>query len=110
MASLDAAGHGDWQGAVKSGDHWFLAQARTGDKLQVFHRLDGSGKALDQMKVVGPRTPPRSPSSATRCYATNDGEVVTFPYQPGATIDAEGLDADGLEGLHRHRSRPNGSP
>ena len=98
MASLDAAGHGNWQGAVKAGNHWFIAQAGAGDKFQVFHRLDGSGKALDQMKVVGAAHTTSFAVVGNTVYATNDGEVVTFPYQPGATIDASDSTPTGWKG------------
>ena len=98
VASLDAAGHGNWQGAVKSGNHWYLAQAGAGDKFQVFHRLDGSGKALDQMKVVGAAHTTSFAVIGNTVYATNDGEVVTFPYQPGATIDAGDSTPTGWKG------------
>ena len=98
VVSLDAAGHGNWQGAVKSGNHWFLAQAGAGDKFQVFHRLDGNGKALDQMKVVGAAHATSFAVVGNTVYATNDGEVVTFPYQPGATIDASDSTPTGWKG------------
>ncbi|HEY5845404.1 MAG TPA: hypothetical protein VIT42_01320 [Microlunatus sp.] len=98
VVSLDAAGHGNWQGAVKSGNHWFLAQAGAGDKFQVFHRLDANGNALDQMKVVGAAHATSFAVVGNTVYATNDGEVVTFPYQPGATIDASDSTPTGWKG------------
>jgi hypothetical protein len=98
VVSLDAAGHGNWQGAVKSGNHWFLAQAGAGDEFQVFHRLDGNGKALDQMKVVGAAHATSFAVTGNTVYATKDGEVVTFPYQPGATIDASDSTPTGWKG------------
>ena len=98
VVSLDAAGHGNWQGAVKSGNHWFLAQAGAGDEFQVFHRLDGNGKALDQMKVVGAAHATSFAVIGNTVYATKDGEVVTFPYQPGATIDADDSTPTGWKG------------
>ncbi len=98
VASLDAAGHGNWQGAVKAGDHWYIGQATTGDKSQIFHRLDSSGKALDQMTVVGAAHVTSFAVIGNTVYATYDGEVVTFPYQPGATIGGEDTTPTGWKG------------
>lgn len=98
VASLDAEGHGNWQGAVKAGSHWFLAQAGSGDRFQIFHRLDSSGRALDQMKVVGAAHATSFAVVGDTVYATRDGEVVTFPYQPGATIDASDSTPTGWKG------------
>lgn len=98
VASLDAEGHGNWQGAVQSGNHWFLAQAGSGDKFQIFHRLDSNGRALDQMKVVGAAHATSFAVIGNTVYATKDGEVVTFPYQPGATIDASESTPTGWKG------------
>ena len=98
VASLDAAGHGNWQGAVKAGNHWYIGQATTGDKSQIFHRLDSSGKALDQMTVVGAAHVTSFAVIGNTVYATYDGEVVTFPYQPGATISGADTTPTGWKG------------
>jgi hypothetical protein len=98
VVSLDAAGHGNWQGAVKAGNHWFLAQAGAGDKYQIFHRLDSSGKEIDQMKVFGAAHATSFAVIGNTVYATYDGEVVTFPYQPGAAIDGSKSTPTGWKG------------
>lgn len=98
VVALNAAGHGNWQGAVKAGNQWYLAQAGAGDKFQIFHRLDSSGNAVDQMKVVGAAHATSFAVIGNTVYATYDGEVVTFPYQPGATITGEDTTPTGWKG------------
>lgn len=89
VASLDAAGHGNWQGAVKSGNQWFLVEAGPGDRYQIFHRLNSNGQEIDQMKVMGAAHATSFAVVGNTVYATYNGEVVTFPYQGGATTSAD---------------------
>ena len=110
VASLDAAGHGNWQGAVKAGNHWYIGQATTGDKSQIFHRLDSGGKALDQMTVVGAAHVTSFAVIGNTVYATYDGEVVTFPYQPGATISGAATPRRRAGRATSASTRPTGSP
>ncbi|MFT4165537.1 MAG: hypothetical protein QM650_09880 [Microlunatus sp.] len=89
VASLDAVGHGNWQSAVKAGNNWFLVEAGPGDKYQIFHRLDSNGNELDQMKVFGAAHATSFAVVGDTIYATYNDEVVTFPYQAGASTRAE---------------------
>ena len=98
VASLDAAGHGNWQGAVKSGNQWFLVEAGPNDKYQIFHRLDSNGNEIDQMKVFGAAHATSFAMVGNTVYATYDGEVVTFPYQGGASTSAEDRQPTGWRG------------
>ena len=98
VASLDAAGHGNWQGAVKSGNQWFLVEAGPGDKYQIFHRLDSNGNEIDQMKVFGAAHATSFAMVGNTVYATYNGEVVTFPYQGGASTSAEDRQPTGWRG------------
>ena len=50
------------------------------------------------MKVVGAAHITSFAVVGNTVYATNDGEVVTFPYQPGATIDASDSTPTGWKG------------
>lgn len=98
VASLDATGHGNWQGAVKAGNQWFLVEAGPGDKYQIFHRLDSNGNEIDQMKVFGAAHATSFAMVGNTVYATYDGEVVTFPYQGGASTSAEDRQPTGWRG------------
>ena len=98
VASLDAAGHGNWQGAVKAGNNWYLVEAGPSDKYQIFHRLDSSGNEIDQMKVFGAAHATSFAVVGNTIYATYNGEVVTFPYQGGVSTSAESREPTGWRG------------
>lgn len=50
------------------------------------------------MKVVGAAHATSFAVIGDTVYATKDGQVVTFPYQPGATIDASDSTPTGWRG------------
>lgn len=86
-ATLNPAGAGNWQGAVRDSQYWFVAHATAGDWSQVFHRLNAAGLEVDQMAAVGFAHATSFAVVGSTVYATNRrGQVVTFPYQPAATV------------------------
>jgi hypothetical protein len=87
VAELNPPGAGNWHGAVRAAPYWYVAHATAGDRRQVFHRLDRSGRELDQMSAVGFAHTTSFGVISNTVYAT-DGQnrIVTFPYRAGATI------------------------
>lgn len=89
VATLNPTGAGNWQGSVRAGNYWFVAHAYAGDREQIFHRLNSTGRQVDQMSAVGFAHATSFAVIGNTVYATDGhGDVVTFPYRPGTKIKA----------------------
>jgi hypothetical protein len=99
VAELNPAGAGNWQGAVKAGGYWFVAHARRGDRVAIFHRLSAAGREVDQMTVTGGQMHPTGFAViGNTIYAAYGTSVVTFGYRPEARIGKSGTRPTGWQG------------
>lgn len=87
VAELNPHGAGNWQAPVHDGNLWYVSQATAGDQAQIIHRLDASGRELDQMTLPGFAHAQSFAVIGGQVYASKqDYDIVTFPYRAGATV------------------------
>lgn len=88
IATLNPKGAGNWQAGVKAGSYWYVAQATTGNKATIIHRLNESGTEVDQMKIQGGgRIHPTTFGVVGNTVYVDASRVIrSYRYRPGVTV------------------------
>ena len=99
LIELDAPGHGNWQGAMRTATHWFMTEAKVqtdGSEDCLVHRFAAGGRYLDTMTLNADKGVKVHPTG----WGVSDGDIVwmtwndtlegndivTLAYKAGGTI------------------------